>query len=168
MHTDSSKNDVLYKHLNVLCTCYSTGEFEPLFPLLAENCVCESQWVLKPHTGKEVVKDYYRTKGTLMRKSGSRIEGFIVELVGNMNTLKNADVHVNGGKVSRASVGLWYPEGKLAALLCQKLPGEIIRMIVDIQLDENDLISRIDLCMPELFKYRYLDDSSEIEEEEGV
>ena len=49
MRTNSKKNDVLLEHFKVLCISYSTGRFEPLFPLLSEECVFESQWVLTPH-----------------------------------------------------------------------------------------------------------------------
>ena len=52
MRTNSKKNDVLFEHLKVLCEGYSTGRFDSLFPLLAEDCVFESQWVLTPHKGK--------------------------------------------------------------------------------------------------------------------
>jgi hypothetical protein len=38
-------------------------------------------------------------------------------------------------------------------LMRQQLEEELVSVLVDMQLDENDLISRIDLCMPELFKF---------------
>ena len=52
MRTDSSQNEVPDKCLKTLFQSYSTGTFEKLFPLLAENCVFESQWVLMPNTGE--------------------------------------------------------------------------------------------------------------------
>ncbi len=164
MRTDGSKNDILYKYLKVLCQCYSSGDFEPLFPLLAEDCVFESQWVLTPNTGKDAVIYYFEGKGETLRRTGAFPECTIVELVGNLNRLENVDVHLNGGEAQKASVGLWYPDGKLAMLMCQYLNGETIAVLVDMQLDESVQIARIDLCMPELFRFRHFDGPFPIKE----
>lgn len=164
MKTDSSKNQILYEYLKVLCVSYSTGKFEELFPLLSDECVFESQWVLTPNTGKETVIDYFTKKGATLRRTGSCPECTIVELVGNLNTIKNADIHLNGGEARRGSVGLWYPDGKLAMLMRQKSNGEVISVLVDMQLDENDMISRIDLCMPELFNFKHYDGPFSVDE----
>ena len=168
MRTDSSKNEILFERLKVLCQCYSVGKFEALFPFLSEKCVFESQWVLTPNTGKEAVTDYFTKKGATLRKAGSCPECTIVELVGNLNTIKNADIHLNGGEAKRGSFGLWYPDGKLAMLMCQQSNGELISVLVDMQLDENDLIARIDLCMPELFRFKHYAGPFDTEEDEPL
>ena len=93
MRTDSSKNEILKGHLETLCKCYSTGRFDNLFPLLADDCVFESQWVLTPNTGKAAVVDYFLGKGATLRKNDCCPTCTIVELVGNLNTIKNAEVH---------------------------------------------------------------------------
>ena len=154
MRTDSSKNTVLYDRLKTLCKCYSFGQFEALFPYLSDSCVFESQWVLSAMTEKGTIMDYLTGKGETLRRANCCPKCMIVELIGNLNMIKNADVHINGGKPQRASLGLWYPEGKLAMLMRQETNGQNVSVLVDIQLDENDLISRIDLCMPELFRFR--------------
>lgn len=164
MQTDSKSNDLLKGYLETLCRCYSTGRFETLFPLLADGCVLESQWVLTPNTGKAAVVDYLERKGATLRKSNSCPTCTIVEFVGNMNLIRNAQIHPNGEKARRASVGLWYPEGKLAMLMSQALDGGTNEVIVDLQLDENRLISRIDLCMPGLFRFRHVAGPFESEE----
>lgn len=164
MSTDSSKNDVLKKYLEVLCKCYSVGRFEGLFSLLSEECVFESQWVLTPNKGKEAVVEYFTNKGTALRRSNSCPECIIVELVGNLNAIEDAELHVNGGAAQRASFGLFYPDGKLAMLMRQRQNGRLIYVLVDLQLDEQDMISRIDLCIPELFRYKYFDGPFEVEE----
>lgn len=168
MRTDSSKNEILFKYLKILCESYSTGRFESLFPHLSDECVFESQWVLTPNTGKDAVVDYFTHKGATLRRTGSCPECTIVELVGNLNTIKNADIHLNGGEAKRGSFGLWYPDGKLAMLMCQHSNGELISVLVDMQLDENDLISRIDLCMPELFNFKHYAGPFDIEEDEPL
>lgn len=168
MRTDSNKNETLKGYLETLCKCYSTGRFENLFPLLADDCVFESQWVLTPNTGKSAVVDYFQGKGATLRKNNCCPTCTIVEFVGNLNTIKNAEVHLNGGEAQRASLGLWYPDGKLAMLMCQTLNDVTNGVIVDLQLDENDLISQIDLCMPELFNFKHFAGPFEIEDEEDI
>ena len=168
MRTDSRKNEILFKYLKILCESYSTGRFESLFPHLSDECVFESQWVLTPNTGKAAVIDYFTNKGATLRRTGSCPECTVVELVGNLNMIKNADVHLNGGESHRGSVGLLYPDGKLAMLMCQQSNGELISVLVDLQLNENDLISRIDLCMPELFNFKHYAGPFDIEEGEPL
>lgn len=165
MHTDSSKNDILFERLKVLCKGYSTGIFDLLFPFLSDDCVFESQWVLTPNVGRETVVDYFTKKGATLRRNGTCPECTIVELVGNLNMVKHADIHLNGGAAQRDSVGLWYPSGKLAMLMQQQLDDECISVLVDLQLDENDFISRIALCMPELFRFKHYAGPFDIEEE---
>ena len=155
MRTDSKKNDILFEHLKVLCIGYSTGNFEGLFPLLSDDCVFESQWVLTPNTGKDAVIEYFTGKGATLQKNGTCPECTIVKFIGNVNMIRNADIHLNGEESKHGSLGLWYPENKLAMLMCQHLNGEVISVIVDIQLDGNDLISRIDLCDPAFFKFEH-------------
>lgn len=168
MRTDSQKKEILKGYLETLCKCYSSGRFENLFPLLADDCVFESQWVLTPNTGKAAVVDYFIGKGATLRKNNCCPTCTIVEFVGSLNTIKNAEVHLNGGETQRASFGLLYPEGKLAMLMCQTLKDVTNGVIVDLQLDENDCISRIDLCMPELFNFKHFAGPFEIEGEEDL
>ena len=168
MRTNSKKNDVLLEHFKVLCISYSTGRFEPLFPLLSEECVFESQWVLTPHKGKEDIIEYLTGKGKTMRKSACCPECTVVKLIGNINKIENADIHLNGGEAQRASFGLYYEDGKLAMLMSQRLNGEVNSVIVDMQLDENDMISRIDLCMPELFRFEHFAGPFATEENEPI
>ena len=155
MRTGSNKNDVLFERLKLLCKGYSTGKFDDLFPYLSDDCVFESQWVFIPNTGKEEVIDYLVAKGETLRRNGSFAECTIVEFVGSFNPIKNANIHLNGGEPQIGNLGLWYDEGKLAVLMRQQLEDELVSIIVEMDLDENDLISRIDLCMPELFRFKH-------------
>ena len=155
MRTNSSKNEILFERLKVLCNGYSTGKFNALFPFLSDNCVFESQWVLPPNVGKDAVIDYLVEKGETLRKTDSCPECTIVEFVGNFNPIKNANIHLNGNPPQTGNIGLFYSDGKLAMLMCQQLDDELVSVIVDMTLDENDQISRIDLCMPELFRFKH-------------
>ena len=51
---------------------------------------------------------------------------------------------------------MMYEPNKLALRLRQRLNGQVNHVIVDLTLNEQDQIRRIDLCMPELFRYRVL------------
>lgn len=53
-----------------------------------------------------------------------------------------------------ASFGLCYPEGKLCMYMNQALNDKENGVIADLTLDGSDLISRIDLCMPQLFNFK--------------
>ena len=168
MRTNSKKNDVLLEHFKILCVSYSTGRFESLFPLLSEECVFESQWRLTPYKGKADIIEYLTDKGKSMRKRDSCPECTVVKLIGNFNKIENANIHLNGGEAQRASFGLYYEDGKLAMLMSQRLDGKVNSVIVDMQLDENDLISRIDLCMPELFKFEHYAGPFDFDEDEPM
>ena len=155
--TDSSKNDILYQHLSVLSKCYSTGFFEELFPRISENVIMESQWVMIPNEGKDAVVKYFSGKGKTLRSHNCCPECRLVKLVGNLNLIDNAEMNINGEE-KVGSFGLLYDNGKYALLMSQTLNNTTNRVIVDLTLDEQGLISRIDLCMPELFRFEFLKD----------
>ena len=158
--TDSSKNDILLKYLIVLARCYSTGSFYDLFPLLAEDVVWESQCVLEPRCGKPVVMTYYIDKGKRFRTNHCCPDCYIIRFVGSLNTVRGAHATINVVEEFHGSVGILYPEGKYAMFMHQIVNGETVTGIVDLQLDENDLISRIDLCLPEFYRFEIVDPST--------
>ncbi|MDO4494103.1 MAG: hypothetical protein Q4C53_09490 [Clostridia bacterium] len=139
---------------DVLCAIakgYETGDFGSLFPYLAKDCVFESQWVRQPNNGCDEVVAYLEGKGRTLRRNRCFAKAFIVKLRGNGNPVA-AGVSVNGAPEERAKVSLWYPDGEHCLLLRQELPEETVELIVRVQL-QNDKVARIDLCMPELFRY---------------
>ena len=154
MNCKMEANSRLYDVLSVLEDGYTTGNFERLFPLLAQDCVMESQWVPTPNTGYKAVKAYFTGKGNSLAKSGNFPGCSIVELLGNCNPIKNALVSLNGGKTEVASLGRIYTPGKLCLEMRQTIDDKENVVIVDVTLNESGLVKRIDLCMPELFKYR--------------
>lgn len=148
------ENSRLYNVLSALEYGYSIGEFEGVFPYLDRDCVMESQWVMTPNTGYDAVTDYFIGKGNALTKSGNFPECSIVELLGNCNPIRNASVNLNGQKSDIASVGLMYTPGKLCLEMRQTINEEEHIVIMDVSLNELGMVKRIDLCMPELFKYR--------------
>ena len=149
-------NLILQKYLQLIATGYSTGDFELLFEHLSDDCVWESQWRIDPESGKGAVESYFRKKGRLLMESKSYPECQIIQLVGNFKTVSDAKLHVNETPV-QGSFGLWHEDGKYCLLMTQNLEGKISQAIVNLTLNENDLISRIDLCIPDLFKFEKID-----------
>lgn len=148
------ENSRIFDVLCALKNGYESGDFTELFPFLAPDCVMESQWVLKPNTGYDAVVDYFTRKGETLAKHNAFPDCGIVELIGNCNPIRKASVSVNGSGKKVASVGLMYTPGKLCLLMEQTLNGETNGVMVDVQVGADGMVQRIDLCMPEIFKYR--------------
>ena len=135
--------------LKVVAEAYQTVCFGGIFPLLAEDCVWESQWRLDPECGRDQVIRYYIQKEESMRGYEDTLRCGIVELVGSFNPVSG-----EGKDGRRVSAGLLYPDGKLCVYMEQLLDGQINGILIDLTLNEDGLITRIDLCMPELFRFR--------------
>lgn len=153
--TDASKNDVLEKHLSALAEGYATGLFDELFPLLAEDCVFETQWRMEPEAGKAAVIAYFTAKGRTLRDMACCPEADLIQFIGDSNPIRNADMLFNG-EPHHGTFMMMYEPNKLALRLRQRLNGQENHVIVDLTLNESDQIRRIDLCMPELYRYRVL------------
>lgn len=154
MQSSLTENEMLYPVLSALRTGYETGDFSSLFPFLASDCVMESMWVLTPNTGYDAVVEYLTGKGRTLARNGCFPCCTFVELVGSLNPVRSASLSLNGGAPSRGSVGLAYKDGKLCLYMSQTLNGETHGVIVDVRLDADGMVKRIDLCMPELFNFR--------------
>ena len=162
MHKSVDK-ELALKYLTLIGSCYATGDFEPLFPYLSSDCVWESQWRLTPENGKHEVMNYFRKKGEILRASGAFPKWMIVQFIDSVNYIHGANIKAGKKPWETASVGLFYTPGELALFMSQDLDDYSNAMIGRITV-KDDLISRIDLCMPELFKfekYEYEDDKKD-------
>ena len=153
MKTKLEKDTIVYTYLEAFEKGYCSGNFSTVFPYLAENCVMESQWVLTPNEGYQAVVDYLTGKGETLKRTGSFPSCSIVELVGGMNLIKDADFHVNGEK-THGSFGLLYNSGELCLLMEQTIDDKTNCVMLRIKLTEDNKIARVDLCDPGLFQYR--------------
>lgn len=148
--TRLERNTQLYNVLCILEDAYEKGDFAEFIPLLAEDCVYESMWVLEPLCGQEAVANHLLRKGNSIRNAGAFPCCWIVETVGNMNPLPEVNINMNGEK-KFGTVALAYEAGKFCLMLEQKLDGKTNGMLIDLKLTEDGKVSRMDLCMPELF-----------------
>ena len=153
MKTKLEKDAILYTYLEAFEKGYCSGDFSSVFPYLDEDCVMESQWVLTPNEGYQAVVDYLTGKGETLKRTGSFPSCSIVELVGDMNLIKDANFHVNGEK-THGSFGLLYNSGELCLLMEQTIDDKTNGVMLRIKLTNDYKIARIDLCDPELFQYR--------------
>ena len=153
MKTYLEKNYSVFCLLNLLSKGYKTGNFSKVFPELAEDCVWESQWVLEPMRGRKEIIAYLEKKGETLIKSGSFPTCSIQELIGNLNAVESQNIIVNG-KSEKGSVGLYYPSGELCLLMEQTLDDEKIQVLLRITLDDDQKISRVDICDSDFFKFR--------------
>lgn len=149
--TRLKRNARLYNVLRILREAYEDGDFSEFVDLLAEDCVYTSMWVFESLQGRKAVSRHLLGKGKAIQRSGCYPEGWIVELAGSMNPLPESDIIVNGQK-KRGSIALAYEAGKPCLMLCQELDDKVNEILVDLQLTEEGKVSKIDLCMPELFR----------------
>ena len=154
MNSKMEENRCLYEWLTLIAKGYCTGDFSDVFPVLAPDCVFESQWVLRPNVGYDEVTSYLTGKGKTLIKTGSFPKCAMVELVGNVNPIRNTSVIVNGGTPQSGSVGLMYTPCKPALYLEQTINGKTNNMLIDVTIDKTGMVKRIDLCMCELFRFR--------------
>ena len=133
---------------------YETGNFSEFFPFLAEDCVYESQWVLTPMVGKGKIVRHLSRKGEALVSSGSFCDCTQVELIGDVNPVSCEKVNVNGVAAGPGRVGIHYTHGKYCLLIEQEINGEHIEILIDIRLNEEGKVARIDLCDPVFFAFR--------------
>ena len=148
------ENTRLFDVLSALRKGYSTGDFEGLFPYLAQDCVLESQWVLTPLCGYEEVVTYFSGKGKSIARDKCFPSCYIVELIGDCNPSGPAAVSMKGVVPHNPSFDEMNAAGKLCLLMEQTIDGETNGLLVDIQLNEEENVKRIDLCVPELFRFQ--------------
>ena len=102
---------------------YETGEFENVTAYLTDSSIFESQWVLEPLVGKTDIMTYLRGKGETLKK---------------YNALAFGDFIV-------------YPGG-IFLRLTQKDDDKVNEPIAIVtELDDEGMVSRIDLCDIRLF-----------------
>ncbi|SFO17470.1 hypothetical protein SAMN05216351_10438 [Pseudobutyrivibrio sp. JW11] len=153
-----SNREILYKYCEIMAKCYSTGNFTEIYPFLSDDCVWESQWRLTPEEGKDAVVRYFTNKGRILQESKSFPQTLIVEFVDNINLMDEAAMKTKEG-IQHGKLGLVYETGKIALFMAQELNDVTNGMILDFTLNDDNLIKRIDICMPELFKFKKYDAS---------
>ena len=74
---DMINKEAHLRALKVVAEAYQTVHFGGIFPLLAEDCVWESQWRIAPECGRDQVIRYYTQKITSNSPSKPASQHFI-------------------------------------------------------------------------------------------
>lgn len=154
----SEVNEQLSRVFEAMRKGYETGDFSEFFLFLSDDCVYESHWVLTPMVGKEKIVYHLTGKGEALIESGSFCDCTLVELIGNVNTVPCEKVNVNGKPAGPGRVGIHYTHGKYCLLIEQEVNGEHIEILIDLRLNDEGKVARIDLCDPVFFAFREVDD----------
>lgn len=148
--TSLERNARLHSVLQILCESYEIGNFTAFLPLLAEDCVYTSMWVLSPLCGYAAVSNHLLGKGQAIRRSNAYPRCQIHELVGKTDPDSNAEIPL-GDQAVPGTFALMYETGKLCLMMEQDTEGQTNQVLLDLDLTEDGHVRRINLCMPELF-----------------
>ncbi len=120
---------IMSEKLQVLLECYNQNDFRALEPHLANECHYESQWVFEALVGKRKIMEYLLAKA---------------ETIAKYNAFPVAK-HARILSPYRDKECILLYQGDLHAPAC----------IVIIE-EKANTITRIDICIPELFKYELI------------
>ncbi len=146
------------KIAGMIANAYSTGDFEPLFPLMTEDYEHHSFWVWNPMTGKETVIPYYRGKGNALKKSASKVKTELVRITEPELKPVQAEVCVNGEVIKQGQrIKIWSDIGSICVLMHQTLDdgSENAILAVPTMNDEGQLTQLL-ITDPDLFNFVYL------------
>ena len=143
-------NDDLYeKYLTIIAKCYKEKDFKQLYPYLSKDIVWESNWVLEPRKGYDVVVAYYENKAKQLKESSWQTYHTLVRTLDPFSRPMGSNI-----KAGNSTVILAHKAGKLMDCVLQiSDSGKKSYTIVDIKINEDKLISRIDMCIPDLFVF---------------
>lgn len=126
-------NALLYiQALEKILSGYQTGKFDELSQNITDECTWESDWKTDSYHGRREIEKYYLRKGVILNRCQEFPTGYVVELFGSED-------HLDGK-------GLY---------LKQTCDGQNYDLILKVKLDSNACIAAINLCMKELYRFRY-------------
>lgn len=151
-----------YEYLGVISNGYETSDFTQVFPLLAEDCILESQLGEENKTvsGYEAVVLYF-----------SEVRSGILDSASFPSCTTNEFVEWP----EEDGLGKYYPECDFCLIIEQENGDEMDETVLRIQLNEDEKISHIIIGVPESFQVRCFytvarlvpgSDDSEIDEAE--
>lgn len=141
--------------LNAIRRLYVRRDTAVLEPLIAGRCEMHSSWVQTPMSGKEEIIDYFRNKARSLPDEYGRMRADIVKLIGSSPI--NANVQVQDEFYHSAKVIVPAETGRFCLLVFQQKENEMVKALIDIDIDSNGFISKISLNMPEIYKFENAD-----------
>jgi len=113
---------MLKERCQLFADAYTNLQAKPLTAALADDCVLESQMVLEPMMGKKTIAGYLR---------------------GKLQTIKDAKTYVSCSVRRIISGPVVNALGQPCVVMMQGSQGAVVLL----NLDDNGLIERIDLCV---------------------
>lgn len=141
------------KIANMIADAYTTGNFEPLFPLMTDDYEHHSFWVRDPMVGKETVIPYYRGKGNALKKSTGKVQTKLVRIAEPQPKVFPGQLYVNGEKMKPGTrLTVWSDIGSICVLMKQVLnSGEEVITLAVPTINEEGRLTRLLITIPDLF-----------------
>lgn len=158
MNCQLSRNMRVFDILKRLGMGHEIARYDSFLSLLGERCVLESRWLPTLLRGREEVTEYFKQKEASLSARDCFPWCDIVELTESRPPV-TADKE---GWVDHASVGLIYAPGKLCLLMGDDEGQKDEQVLVVLVVDEGGAVSRITLCDPKQFSFRYFNDPFKI------
>ena len=145
---DTRKNELYENYLTAIAKAYIDQDFSEIYKLFDEHIVWESNWVTEPRKGRDAVIEYYDKKAEQPKGSSWKTYHTLVTTLDPLSTpIKPED---------RETVRLVHEAGKLLDYVLQVSDsGEESDMVIDIEINDENLISRIDICIPSLYVFEF-------------
>ena len=139
----------------MIADAYTTGDFEPLFPLMTEDYEHHSFWVFEPMRGKATVLPYYRGKGNALKRSRRKIKARLVRTVDPAMKQIPGAVHINGEEPKpHTRTFLWTPAGQILVLMEQETDdGDVNTCVAVPTLNDDGMLTRLTITVPELYNF---------------
>ena len=141
----------------MIAEAYTTGDFEPLFPLMTDNYEHHSYWVWEPMVGKETVIPYYRGKGNSLKKSDRKIKTKLVRIM-QPQPKEVEELYLNGEKMKPGSrLTVWSDIGSICVLMMQTLEnGKESTVLAMPTINEEGRLTQLLITEPNLFTFEEL------------
>ena len=145
---------------NMVAEAYSSGNFEPLFPLMTDDYEHHSFWVMEPMVGKATVIPYYRGKGNAIRNSSDKVRTKIVRIAEPKPKEFPGGLYLNGEKMkSGTRLAVWSDIGSICVFMKQRLDNGTENSILAVPtINEEGRLTKLLITLPDLFTLEEMDE----------
>ena len=153
-----SFEDEKLKIAKMIARAYTTGDFEPLFPLMPDNYEHHSFWVMDPMVGKQTVIPYYRGKGNALKRSSTKVQTRLVRIKEPEMKPFPGQLYVNGEKTKPGTrFAVWSDIGSICVLMRQLLDDGTESFILAVPtVSEEGQLTKLLITNPDLFSFEEL------------
>ena len=148
----------------MIAQAYTSGDFEPLFPLMTEDYEHHSYWVWEPMVGKNTVIPYYRGKGNTLKRSPAKVKTQLVRTIGPEMKEIPGTVLVNGETMKQNDHAyLWTDPGQICVLMVQTVDdGSVVQTLAMPTINEEGMLTQLLITEPALFNFEAVEIKDDI------